>query len=291
MLSAPPQGFASRQLYWDHKSARNPLRIPTILPLKCSWQDSTSVNPRNTCTNWERPRILQQAVSEGRLEQVNLLLNAGVNVNCKDKETGQTALIRTAFLENEKLRKRAAKMLLKYGAKVKRTDNLGRTAFSWACRTGREDLVRLFLSDPEYEADLGSVDHEGNTNLMLASMSGNANVVRFVVQAFRRNRFDVNRRNARGESALTLAYRRSFFECAQIVLSEGNATPVVSEMNLTRQNSLSPRGPDPRTPHSSQRQKTCNLPKLFGLYTVQLTNSYRKRRVRIPIVRFSFDKD
>ena len=157
-----------------------------------------------------RPRILLEAVSQGRLRQVRLLLDAGVNVNCKDLDNGQTALITAMFLDNSKLRRRTAKMLMNYGAKVKVLDKFGRSALSWACLLGREDMVKLFFSHPEVDLALESIDSEGNTNLMLASMSGNVNIVKTISKVFRRNRLDVNRVNNRGKSALKIAYSKKY---------------------------------------------------------------------------------
>ena len=152
---------------------------------KVAWNDTKSKEKGRSVG---RPRILLEAVTQGRLRQVRLLLDAGVNVNCKDLDDGQTALIRAMFLDNTKLRRRTAKMLLSYGAKVKLLDKLGRTALSWACIFGHEDMVKLFFSHPEVDLALGSVDMDGNTNLMLACMSGNVNIVKTISKVFRRNR-------------------------------------------------------------------------------------------------------
>jgi len=222
-----------------------------------------------------RPRILLEAVSQGRLRQVRLLLDAGVNVNCKDMDSGQTALIRAMFLDNIKLRRRTAKMLMNYGAKVKLLDKFGRSALSWACLLGREDMVKLFFSHPEVDLALGSIDCEGNTNLILASMSGNVNIVKTISKVFRRNRLDVNRVNNRGKSALKIAYSKKFTDCAEVLLNEGHVTPCADETNLLRDAfSVSTGQKTKNKPHTGLRQNSCNLPRLFGLYTEQLTNSY-----------------
>ena len=221
-----------------------------------------------------RPRILLEAVSQERLRQVRLLLDAGVNVNCRDLDNGQTALIRAMFLDNSKLRGRTAKMLMNYGAKVKVLDKFGRSALSWACLLGREDMVKLFFSHPEVDLALESIDSEGNTNLMLASMSGNVNIVKTISNVFRRNRFDVNRVNNQGKSALKIAYSKKFTDCAEVLLNEGHATPCADETNLLRDAFSGSLGQKKNKSHTGLRQNSCNLPRLFGLYTEQLTNSY-----------------
>lgn len=234
-----------------------------------------------------RPRILLEAVSQGRLRQVRLLLDAGVNVNCKDLDNGQTALIRAMFLENTKLRRRTAKMLLNYGAKVKLLDKFGRSALSWACVLGREDMTKLFFSHPEVDLALGSIDADGNTNLMLACMSGNVNIVKTISRVFRRNRLDVNRVNNHGKNALAIAHGKEFADCVEVLLNEGHVTPYAYESNLLRDAVSAGIAQKRNKPHTGLRQNSCNLPKLFGLYTEQLTNSYPRKCRSSGAVKYS----
>lgn len=246
---------------------------------KVAWMDTqlnNSIKDRQSVVNG-RPRILLEAVSQGRLRQVRLLLDAGVNVNCKDLDNGQTALIRAMFLENPKLRRRTAKMLLNFGAKVKLLDKSGRSALSWACLLGREDMVKLFFGHPEVDLALGSIDTDGNTNLMLACMSGNVNIVQLISKVFRRNRLDANRTNNRGKNALTIAHGKEFADCVEVLLNEGHVTPCAYETSLMREALSAGIGQKRNKPHTDLRQNSCNLPRLFDLYTEQLTNSYPRK--------------
>lgn len=241
---------------------------------KVAWNDTKSKEKGRSVG---RPRILLEAVTQGRLRQVRLLLDAGVNVNCKDLDDGQTALIRAMFLDNMKLRRRTAKMLLSYGAKVKLLDKFGRTALSWACIFGHEDMVKLFFSHPEVDLALGSVDMDGNTNLMLACMSGNVNIVKTISKVFRRNRLDVNRVNNRGKSALAIAHENEFADCVEVLLNVGHVTSRALETYFLRDAYSAGIGQKKNQPHAGLKQTSCNLPKLFGLYTEQLTNSYPRK--------------
>ena len=257
---------------------RQPLPNPRK---KVAWMDTQSndTNKDRESPVYGRPKILLQAVTYGRLRQVRLLLDAGVNVNCKDLDNGQTALIRAMFLENTKLRRRTAKMLLNYGAKVKLLDKFGRSALSWACVLAREDMIKLFFSYPEVDLVLGSIDTDGNTNLMLACMSGNVNIVKTISRIFRRNRLDVNRVNNQGKSALTIAYGQEFTECVEVLLNEGHVISCGYETNLQHQrDAFSARLAQKRNkPGTGLRENSCNLPRLFDLYTEQLTNSYPRK--------------
>lgn len=243
---------------------------------KVAWMDTQSNSSERESVVTGRPRILLEAVTRGRLRQVRLLLDAGVNVNCKDLDNGQTALIRTMFLDNVKLRRRTAKMLLNYGAKVKLLDKSGRSALSWACMLGREDMIKLFFSHPEVDLALGNIDADGNTNLMLACMSGNVNIVKTILRVFRRNRLDVNRINNQGKSALNIAYGKQFVDCVDVLLNEGHVISCGYETNLMRDSFCAGKEEKSNKPHTELRQNSCNLPRLFNLYADQLTNSYPK---------------
>ncbi|XP_032228009.2 ankyrin repeat and SOCS box protein 3 [Nematostella vectensis] len=236
---------------------------------------------------WGRPRILLDAVSKGRLRQLRLLLDAGVNVNSRDELSGETALIRAVFLENAKLRRISLKMLVNYGAKVKITDKTGRSALSWACYHGREDVLRIFQGNPQLDLDLGSIDNQGNTNLILACMSGNAKIVTLIARAFRRNRFDVNRRNNAGESAMSLVRQLGYKDLVDVLLDVAhvNRGHVPQRPSLTSAGIKPVAGKRPK-PHTAPKQRaSCNLPKLFNLYTEQLTNSYPTRQCKSCIER------
>lgn len=244
-----------------------------------AWNTDQDEQEENSSIAWGRPRILLDAVSKGRLRQLRLLLDAGVNVNCKDIKSGHTALIRATLLDSTKLRRINTKLLISYGAKVKIADHIGRTALSWACLLGRENSLKIFQSNPEVDLAYDSVDKEGNTNLLLACMSGNANVVMNIAQAFRRNRLDVNRKNLQGENALSYVIKQGDDRLADILLDVAHATRCVNPSTL--QDILSAKRHEKKGGHSagyakpSTAQKMpCNLPKLFNLYTEQLTQSY-----------------
>lgn len=228
---------------------------------------------------WGRPKILLDAVSKCRLRQLRLLLDAGINVNSKDSTTGQTALVRATFLEDRKLRRICTTMLVNYGSKVKVADNMKRTALSWACLLGRENSLKIFQSNPELDLAYDSVDTDGNTNLLLACMSGNANIVRTIARSFRRNRLDVNRKNDQGDTALSVALRQQNREIVVLLLEVAHVTNVGNPLELDclgskRHEKYSKSASARRTKPSTAQRKPCNLPKIFNLYTEQLTHSY-----------------
>lgn len=245
---------------------------------------------------WGRPKILLDAVSKCRLRQLRLLLDAGINVNSRDSTTGQTALIRATFLEDPKLRRICTSMLVSYGAKVKVADNMKRTALSWACLLGRENSLKIFQSNPELDLAYDSVDVDGNTNLLLACMSGKANIVKVIARRFRRNRLDVNRKNNQGDTALSVAIRQRNRDIVLILVDVANVTLFGNPSELEflvseRQGKFSKSASANRTKPTTAQRKPCNLPKIFDLYTEQLTHSYPRTCKSVASCKTEKEKD
>lgn len=112
-------------------------------------------------------------------------------------------------------------MLLNYGVKIKLLDKFSCLVLLWVCFMGREDMVKLFFSYFEVDFVLGSVDIEGNMNLILVSMFGNINIIKMIFKVFRRNRLDVNKVNECGKSVLIVVYENEFMDCVEVFLNEG----------------------------------------------------------------------
>ena len=60
------------------------------------------------------------------------------------------------------------------GAYLNVRDSMGRTALSYACLNGRQDIVRSILR--EDVLDINEPDNDGNTPIHHAAMSGNPNI-------------------------------------------------------------------------------------------------------------------
>ncbi|CAK9304769.1 unnamed protein product [Gordionus sp. m RMFG-2023] len=78
-------------------------------------------------------------------------------VDAKDFQ-GKTALIRAIYLQDDKIRKKAIELLLKFGAKVNSCDNYGRSALSYSCQLQRNDIIKILVKhnvDPDLPDNLG----------------------------------------------------------------------------------------------------------------------------------------
>ena len=168
---------------------------------------------------------LHQAVCSGRLHQVRLLLDIGVNPALVDNE-GRTPLMMAACITKETVALRITRLLLARGASTDCVDRLGRTALSYACERGHCKLVKLLIDD---DYDINMADKEGNTPLMYAAMSGNVPTLREILHVVLKYRLNVDLRNKKGFSAYLLAAKMGHGECARILKTEGNASDCVRD--------------------------------------------------------------
>lgn len=165
---------------------------------------------------------LHQAVLDGRLHQVRLLVSKhGVNVDVKDVY-GRTPLMLTSMVDEE-TGARMARILINSGASLNLRDNMGRSALSLACLHGREMMVNEILAGDIL--NINEQDNDGSTPLHHAATSGNPNIVKLLVEFFVKFGLDVDTRNNLGYTALLLACRNGHFVSAYHLLTIGGASP------------------------------------------------------------------
>ena len=166
---------------------------------------------------------LHQAVLDGRLHQVRLLVTKhGVDVDCKDIY-GRTPIMLACLLDNVEYGYKMVKILLKAGASMACRDNVNTSLLAYACMRGREAIVKRILKEDVVE--LNEQDHESNTPLMYAALSGNPTVVKLLTDALVRFDIAVDIRNKQGYTALLLACKYGHYVSAHILLMEASACP------------------------------------------------------------------
>ncbi|EHK21973.1 uncharacterized protein TRIVIDRAFT_132487, partial [Trichoderma virens Gv29-8] len=107
---------------------------------------------------------------------IKLLIETGVNLECKDKEFCRTSLSWAAQYGNTEV----VKLLLESGADPKFKDNeYGQTPLSWAARRGHESIIKLLL---EKGADIESKDTYGRTPLSYAAGNGLERVINLLLK-------------------------------------------------------------------------------------------------------------
>ena len=243
--------------------------------LQKEWNEHYFVSKLREQSASGRPQpVLVQAVSLERHRQLRLLLDAGVNVDCQDPDTGHTSLIRAMFIENYKHRRSIIKTLLSYDAKIAKTDHQRRTAFSWACLLARNDILKYFFEKKTFDIGIDSVDCYGNDNLALACISGNPTTVRLIAEAFRRQKIDMNRRNySNNENALMAAHRLGHYECVRVLVEGGYIkTSLQTDLLYGKRKSSSNLGL--RQSFPGPHPEYLSLPLIFSVYSDHLTASF-----------------
>ncbi|KAM6897154.1 LOW QUALITY PROTEIN: ankyrin repeat and SAM domain-containing protein 3 [Xenentodon cancila] len=137
---------------------------------------------------------LMYAAYIGHDNIANLLLEAGVNVNSATAK-GLTPLMLAASCGNESI----AYFLIQQGAELELKDSRGWTALFHSTSTGHQQMVKFLLDN---NAD-GNVKEPGSgfTPLMEAAASGHDVIVQYLLE----HKVKVDDRNAKGETARTLA--------------------------------------------------------------------------------------
>ncbi|GFR91860.1 ankyrin repeat domain-containing protein 50 [Elysia marginata] len=170
---------------------------------------------------------LHQAVLDERLHQVRLLVDKHrVCTDTKDVH-GRTPLMLSCIIDNQQLGYRMAHILLKAGAYLNLRDGMGRTALSYACMNGRENIVALLLK--EDVLDINEPDNDGNTPLHHAATCGNPRIVEMLAQAFHKFGLNADRRNNLGYTALLLACKSGHYVSAHILLTVAKASPTLRD--------------------------------------------------------------
>jgi ankyrin repeat protein len=120
---------------------------------------------------------LHYAVDAGNPENVQILLNAGADVNGRDIQ-GDTALIQSPRVN---FRPEIIQILLNAGADVNAQNGSGETALMWAARYSESETVKLLL-DAGANLELRE-NEEGNTALMWAARYSESETVKLLLDA------------------------------------------------------------------------------------------------------------
>lgn len=192
-------------------------------------EESSRMETARSAITWRRPikTALHQAVLDGRLHQVRLLVSKhGVNVDSKDK-FGRTPLMLACMLENEEDGYKMVKIFLQAGAFLNVKDNINRSALSYSCMKAREEIVAKFLK--EDILDINSPDNDGNTPLHHAALCGNPSIVKFLTDKMVSYGLQVDSRNTQGYTALLLACKYGHYASAHILLTSSQSSPTLRD--------------------------------------------------------------
>ena len=138
---------------------------------------------------------LELAISRGNVACVEILVEAGADVNKKNYYSAP--LINAAKGDHEE----CVELLLSKGADVNVSERSGCTAVDLAARNGNEACLNLLI---KAGADVNSLKENGFTTLMEAIRFGHTKCVSILIEAGA----DVNATNSYGHSAITVAAKK-----------------------------------------------------------------------------------
>lgn len=152
---------------------------------------------------------LFMAAHNGNAEIVKLLLNSKADVNTTRESDGITALLVASFIGNVDI----VKILLTEKADVNVTRQTDDVSAIWiAAQEGHSEIVKLLISA---KANVNATDTYGMTPLYIASQNGYVEVVKSLIAASA----NVNTPETRGMTPLFIASRKGFVEVVKLLLS------------------------------------------------------------------------
>jgi ankyrin repeat protein len=148
------------------------------------------------------------AARGGSLKIMELLIDAGADINNQSGKSGDTPLIIASYMNNYEL----ARLLIQKGADVNKANHFGATPFWGACFMGNYELVKLFINTaeinfpgrfPDVLKKKGEKKQfvEKITPLMAASTVDNIEIVRLLIQ----KGADIKLKDSLGRSAVDYA--------------------------------------------------------------------------------------
>ena len=195
------------------RSYRNPALVPDAEIVRLLLAQGADPNARG---DWERTALMHANTAA----KVKLLVDAGANVEMKDKE-GQTALMKAASNGNADV----VTALLENGANVNAADNKGTNALLFALDSENYVLgdERKTLPERRLEAarrllvaksiNVNAQNVDGETPLLRAVRLESVGIVKALLD----HGADANRSDVFGETAVILAYEKDNAELAALL--------------------------------------------------------------------------
>jgi ankyrin repeat protein len=170
-----------------------------------------------------RMASIHQVILDGRLSQLNLLINKlGCNVNEKDSY-GRTPLHLAVLSDQERYGYRVARLLLQGSADINATDSQQQTPLVYACLLSRSKLVALFLRTKSIDWRLA--DHDSYLIVHHAASSSHPSILAAIVHEMKLLGLSLDCKTEMGYTPLILAIKSSHYENAMFLIDHTDASP------------------------------------------------------------------
>lgn len=153
----------------------------------------------------------KEKILEDYLEIIKLLIEAGADVNIKNKE-GETPLILSYITFNIEIHE----LLIKSGANLNEQDKNGYTALMWSSCDSNVELTKLLIKEG---ADLDMQNNDGDTALIIASRENIREIIKLLID----NNADVSIRNKEG---------KDFWDCLPSSFSKEEITKYIKQKKI-----------------------------------------------------------
>ena len=166
---------------------------------------------------------IHQVILDGRLSQLNLLINRiGCNVNEKDLY-GRTPLHLAVLSDQENYGYRVAHLLLQGNADINATDSQQQTPLVYACILNRLNLVRLFLRTKSIDWYL--IDSQSYFVLHHAASSSQTLILAGIVREMKSIGLSMDCKTELGYTPLILSIKSFRFDNTIYLLDHTDASP------------------------------------------------------------------
>jgi len=187
---------------------------------------------------------IHQVILDGRLSQLNLIINKiSCNINEKDSY-GRTPLHLAVLSNQENYGYRVARLLILQGnADINAVDFQKHTPFIYACLLNRSKLIPLFLQTKSI--NWYHSDYEGYFILHHVASSSQTSILAEIIHEMKSIGLSIDCKTELGYTPLILAIKSFRFDNAIYLLDHTNASPlsIDNEYHLTCQQWAQNMGP------------------------------------------------
>lgn len=147
-----------------------------------------------------------EAIQRGDLEALRSIIDAGLDINCRDSNGNETLLHVAVWKQNFDI----VSYLVKHDADIEARDRAGGTPLHSAHWDGAEKVAKLLLDNG---ANINTIDEKGWTPLHWACWNGQTKMVEFFV----RNGASINTKDRNGQTPASSAAAGGYSEILTIL--------------------------------------------------------------------------